>query len=141
MSKSVTVGPYQNGKARYELRVSEADGEIGMYKSLLQDTATREENLKSDALPEEQRIDLRLIGRRIHHTMIYPALIAASEPVNGFDEWPIPFDECIKLPEPFLIEWEDKVFTANPHWKPKPPETKADVDELEKKVPRSSPKS
>lgn len=141
MSKKAEIVTYKNGSKVYSVRVLEADGEIGMYRSMLASQAEREENAIFAALPADKLADLRMIGRRIAHTMIYPALVAASEPVSGFKDWPLTFEQYIHMPEVFLAEWEEKVFAANPHWKPKPPETKADVEEQEKKVPRSSPKS
>jgi len=135
--KSVTVGPFKNGKATYELKVLEADAEMGMYRTMLQETAIAEEQ----ALMKDGATDLRAVSRRILHTLMYPAMIAASEPVSGFDEWPITFDEYRKLPEPLIIEWEEKVFSLNAHWQPKSEPTKQEVEEQEKKVLDSSPKS
>lgn len=140
---TVTVGPYKNGKATYEVKVSQATAESGMYRTILQEKAYEDVADENTANPIEmdKPIDMRVMARRILHTVIYPAMIAASEPVNGFKEWPISFDEYAKLPEPFIIEWENAVFEANPHWTPKKPETKAETDEQEKKVPDSSQKS
>ena len=134
--KSETVGPFKNGKATYELKVFQADAEMGMYRTMLQESAIAEENAR-----KEQDTDLRSVSRRILHTLLYPAMVAASEPVKGFDEWPITFDEYRKLPEPLIIEWEEKVFTLNSHWQPQQQKTKAEIEEQEKKVPDSSPKS
>ena len=140
MSKPVTVGPYQNGKAVYEVRIVQADAEIGMYRTMLQENAIAAEDLALKNAPEGAT-DLRSVSRRILHTVLYPSMIAASEPVQGFKTWPISFEEYAKLPEPFIIEWEEKVFTLNSHWQPQTIPSKAEIEEQEKKVPNSSPES
>lgn len=138
MTKTLKVGPYKNGKATYTLRVSEADAEMGMYRTLLQEEAIAAEN---DLALDGQGLDLRAASRRILHTIMYPAMIAASEPLSGFKDWPISFEEYKKLPEPLIIEWEEKVFTLNAHWQPRAESTPAEIEEQEKKVPSSSPES
>ena len=118
---------------KYKIKVVEADAETGMLRTILQEDAIAQENVAGGSNP-----DIRAVSRRILHTILYPAMIAASEPIKGFESWPISFDEYRKLPEQLVILWEEKVFGLNKHWQPV---NNVDTGEQEKKVPNSSPKS
>jgi hypothetical protein len=114
----------------YELTIGIADAESGMYRTLLIEQAQSEEAELKDA-------DLKALSRRLLHTILYPSMIAAVLEQKGFEEWPMPFSEFRKLPEPFVMEWEQAVFSLNGHWQPKLPEEPAKV---QKKAMKSTPK-
>jgi hypothetical protein len=117
----------------YELTIGIANAESGMYRTLLIEQAQAEEaaNIAADFAS-----DLKSLSRRLLHTILYPSMIAAVKEQKGFAEWPIPFDEFRELPEPFMIEWEQAVFSLNGHWQPKLPEEPAKV---QKKATKRSP--
>jgi hypothetical protein len=112
----------------YELTIGIANAESGMYRTLLIEQAQAEESTSLDA-------DLKGLSRRLLHTVLYPSMVAAVLEQKGFAEWPIPFSEFRKLPEPFVIEWEQAVFSLNGHWQPKLPEEPAKV---QKKATKST---
>jgi len=126
MDKVTKVVKYEG----YELTISVANAESGMYRTLLIEQAQAEESLEKDT-------DLKALSRRLLHTILYPSMIAAVEEQKGFAEWPVSFTEFRKLPEPFMIEWEQAVFSLNGHWQPKLPEEPAKV---QKKAMKSTPK-
>lgn len=114
----------------YELTITVADAESGMYRTLLIEQAQAEEAKETD-------VDLKSLSRRLLHTVLYPSMIAAVEEQKGFKEWPVSFTEFKSLPEPFVMEWEKAVFSLNGHWQPKLPEEPAKV---QKKATNSTPK-
>jgi len=114
----------------YELTIGIANAESGMYRTLLIEQAQAEEEKQKD-------VDMKALSRRLLHTILYPSMIAAVQEQKGFAEWPVPFAEFRKLPEPFVIEWEQAVFALNGHWQPKLPEEPAKV---QKKRMNSTPK-
>jgi hypothetical protein len=102
-SKTIT----QNG---YSVTVSEANVLQGVRRSFYR--------MDSEALITGEDDDaLKYIKR-----MLYPDTIAAVREQSGFDHWPLTLDEFLTLPEAFVIEIEDAVYSLNPHWKPKPKE-------------------
>lgn len=124
-TKKKTV-KYEN----YELTIGIANAESGMYRTLLIEQAQSEEAELKDT-------DLKALSRRLLHTILYPSMIAAVLEQKGFAEWPVPFGEFRQLPEPFVMEWEQAVFSLNGHWQPKLPEEPAKV---QKKAMKSTPK-
>jgi hypothetical protein len=114
----------------YELTIGIANAESGMYRTLLIEQAQAEE-------AEQKDVDMKALSRRLLHTILYPSMIAAVQEQKGFAEWPVPFGEFRKLPEPCVIEWEQAVFALNGHWQPKLPEEPAKV---QKKRMNSTPK-
>lgn len=64
----------------------------------------------------------------------YPACIASTITNKGFEEWPIPFEKFLELPEVFVSEWERKAYELNPHWMPELPSATEEEEEA-KKVP------
>ena len=124
-TKKKTV-KYEN----YELTIGIANAESGMYRTLLIEQAQSQEAELKDA-------DLKALSRRLLHTILYPSMIAAVLEQKGFAEWPVPFGEFRQLPEPFVMEWEQAVFSLNGHWQPKLPEEPAKV---QKKAMKSTPK-
>lgn len=53
--------------------------------------------------------------------MIYPSLIAAVKSHEGFESWPVSYQEFAMLPENFVVEWEQATFDLNPNWRGTPP--------------------
>jgi hypothetical protein len=104
----------------FELTIGIADAESGMYRTLLIEQAQAEEKELKD-------MDMKALSRRLLHTILYPSMIAAVIEQKGFAEWPVSFGEFKKLPEPFVMEWEQAVFSLNGHWQPKLPEEPAKV--------------
>lgn len=47
---------------------------------------------------------------------LYPAIVAGTVQAEGFDTWPISFDEFLDLDEQFAQEWGEAIFKLNPHW-------------------------
>lgn len=47
---------------------------------------------------------------------LYPAIVAGTVQAEGFDTWPISFDEFLDLDEQFAQEWGEAIFELNPHW-------------------------
>ena len=103
----------------YTVTVRPATVAIGMYRSVLINQAVQEEGEPGEG-------DLLVFSRRILHTMIYPSLIAATVKQEGFDHWPLTFEEFQELPEQFEAAWETAVYNHNQHWKPKVPPTEAE---------------
>jgi hypothetical protein len=56
----------------------------------------------------------------------YPDLVAAVTYQEGFENWPLTFNEFTALPDALVLAWEDLVYKVNPHWNPagQPLETK-----------------
>lgn len=65
----------------------------------------------------------------------YPALIAGTVETEGFENWPLTYDQVAQLPEQWGADWEKAVFELNPHWIPEI----RDV-ELKKKETKSAKK-
>jgi hypothetical protein len=104
---------YQDESMTVRLVVRPANTQIGMLRTLLIDTARQEERARG----ELQEGDLNELSRRILHTIVYPALIAATIEHEGFETWPLPFDQFIELPEPLEAAWEEAAYALNPHWR------------------------
>lgn len=96
--------------------IAEATVLIGMRRTRLRVAAG--ETTETD-------IDLRIL-----HLMTYPDLIAAVVEQSGL-EWPLSFDDFCQLPDKFVSQWEQAVYSLNPHWLPDYGETQ------EKKQPTS----
>lgn len=121
---------------KYHLEISSSTAEVGIYRTLLAERVVEEEN----ALGEAPVGDLKKISRRILHTILFPAMIACVTAQSGFESWPPSFDEFCKIPEHFEMEWEEKTFRLNPHWKPQIP-SEAQMEAYRKKVTSSTPVS
>jgi len=84
--------------------VSEATVLLGMKRTRMRVAAG--ETTETD-------IDLRIL-----RLMTYPDLMAATIGQSGFDEWPISFEAFCLLPDMFASNWEQAVYSLNPHWLP-----------------------
>ena len=80
------------------------------------------------------------VAEYVQLLLIYPALIASVTDHQGFETWPVSFDEFLDLPEPFVLEWDAATFELNPHWSPKMP-TKEEIKKLQKKVTATTSES
>jgi len=98
---------------------------MGIFKTILEQQAQEDEDKAAVANPVDPN-DLRRVSLRVLHLMMYPALVAAVTTQEGFDHWPITFDEFRTLPDELIIRWEEAVGKVNPHWRPKVVETKAE---------------
>ncbi len=129
ISKKTRVVEY----SPYKVVVSESSAEIGFYRTVLADSAFQEESLKDLDVS-----DLKALSRRLLHTMLYPAMIASVIEHEGFDSWPITFEEFANLPETFEARWETATYELNPHWRPQDLEDSS-KEEDQKKVTKATP--
>ena len=124
---------YNDDGLNVTLKITRANGESGTYRTLLMEQAREQENGKDIGN------DLRRLGNYLTHLFVYPSLIAAVDEAQGFAEWPLSFEDYLKLPEAFLMAWEAKVWELNPHWQPKAPgEEQAQSEADQKKAPGSA---
>ncbi len=98
LPKTITV----SHKKRLYVTVGEATVQTGIRRQQL----AREARANAPADFEHQLLRL----------LVYPDLIAATVDTAGFDSWPIPFDDYLQLPEQFAYDWEQAVYSLNPHW-------------------------
>lgn len=114
-SKTVEYGAYS-------VSVAEATALQGMRHTILKDDMISRVSEDDDpALIYLKRI-------------FYPALISAVVEHSGFEFWPISFEEFLKLPDSFVVEWERATYDLNPHWQPgyqpaKPEEKKEPISD------------
>lgn len=107
------VVTYQDDDLVVELTVSQATILIGLTRTRLK--------------VEQSKVEEDNPDRRILRMVTYADLMACTVEAQGFDTWPISFDEFAELPEQLAIVWEDIVYRLNPHWLPgaNAPEKKA----------------
>jgi len=111
------------------LVIRKASVKQGLQRELLIDQLVRETEAKD--FEKMGLLDLSLFNLQ---RTLYPSLIAAVSEAQGFDTWPIPFEEFIELDEDFVVLWEKVVFELNPSWMITFPTTPDEIRELEKKV-------
>lgn len=101
MERSKTIS--RNG---FSVTVTEANVLMGTRRGLAQLQAF-------ERLEGEDDLALKIIKGTT-----YPNLIGAVEDSSGFSEWPVSLSEFMELPESFVVEWEQAVYSLNPHWQP-----------------------
>jgi hypothetical protein len=96
----------QDGDREYTVKLARATAHKGMTRSIMA--------YKSHGVNKEDPDDARCTLRAI----TYPDLICSTQEATGFDEWPVPFDTFLNLPDEFVEAWERGAYTVNPHWNP-----------------------
>jgi hypothetical protein len=96
----------QDGDKEYTVTLARATAHKGMKRSIMVYKA-RQANQED---PDDARCTLRAIT--------YPDLICSVQEANGFEEWPVPFDTFLELPDEFVAAWERGAYIINPHWNP-----------------------
>lgn len=109
--KTISV-EYQDDDLDIKLEIGEANVRMGMHRSLLIDKVTADLERSGNGASE----DLEKAALDLLAVKFYPAFIAGVISHEGFDHWPVTFEEYIELPEMLCIKWENAVFTLNPHW-------------------------
>lgn len=97
------------------LVIGKADIRMGLRRSLMIE--------KQQSLLEEKLVGLEnaldMWAEASMRTVMYPSMVMSVVRQEGFDEWPIAFEEFASgIPEEFAITWEETVFKLNPHWIP-----------------------
>lgn len=100
--------------------ISEATVHLGMKRTRMRVAAGE---------TTEPDIDLHIL-----RLMTYPDLMAATIEQIGFEEWPLSFEAFCALPDVFASNWEQAVYSLNPHWLP----DYASQSDEEKKEPPTS---
>lgn len=115
---------------------------MGISRSLLIEGQKALWEKEKDDLVDQGFDLLGLFAQQILRTQMYPSLIAAVTKQEGFNTWPIAFEEFMELPEELGIKWEEAVGKLNPHWAPEiPPETQEELEEARKKAMNGTPES
>ena len=86
---------------------------MGMQRTILTEQARQ--NQKGQGEPDAPQADA--LAGAVIAVMIWPALVAATVEHEGFEHWPVSSDELMDLPEAFVTEWEQAVYSLNPHWR------------------------
>jgi hypothetical protein len=119
----------------YRLVVRSANVEVGFIRTMMRNKTIEEDKARG----ELQVDDLPELSRRVMHTQIYPSLMAAVIEHEGFDHWPLTFEEFYDLPEGIEPLWEAAVYELNPHWLPGQKEvTEAEKKDLNDNGPKQS---
>lgn len=131
MSTINKVIEYKDDDLDVRLTINRATVRIGMMRTLLQEKArVAAHGRKPETVPDDDLLGESELWVQI---ALYPSLIAATTEATGFEDWPLSYDQFMELPETLAMEWESAVFELNPHWRPKLPETDAELEEVKKK--------
>jgi len=131
MSTINKVIEYKDDDLDVRLTINRATVRIGMMRTLLQEKARVAAHERSpEAITDDELWNDIELWSQIN---FFPSLIAATSDAKGFEEWPPTYEQFLELPELLVMEWESAVFELNPHWRPKLPETDAELDEVKKK--------
>jgi hypothetical protein len=126
MSTSKVI-EYKDGNLDVKLTIVKSTVRIGMMRTLMIEKAKIPDRSDGqEALAQEADFFVS--------AFLYPSLVCAVGEQAGFDHWPITADEFMELPEMLEYEWEKATFELNPHWRPKIPETKPEIEQAKKKV-------
>ena len=115
--------------------VGPATVEMSMYRTFLanqEEKAARNgkvEGLEGESVPK----DLMQISIDFLRTVYYPMFVSAVKDQEGFDHWPISFDEYRRLPEALGDVWEKAVMRLHPEWFKKLNDAGAEITKEEKK--------
>ena len=95
---------YEKDDFKAHIVVSEATVLIGARRTVLRNTRAR----------KDERTEEYIVRALIYPDLASPVLECE---INGKTGAPT-FEEFLRLPEPFSIQWEDAVYRLNPHWLP-----------------------
>lgn len=107
---------------------------MGMRRSLLIEEQRKHVEQYKDENPELLALDY--LALELLRVQMYPSLVAAVISQEGFEKWPITFEEFLELPEELGIKWEAAVGELNPHWIPQAP---VELEEARKKAMNGTP--
>lgn len=138
------VVTFETEDRKYSVTISEASVRMNLKRTLLIEEAQRVHDTKV-ALDEARSHRKKVISTStddaiqdqvdsIIRFFLYPSLVASVIHQEGFDHWPITFEEFCELPDQFEVLWEEATFEINPHWKPDLEMTDEERSELRKKA-------
>lgn len=108
----------------YSVTVSEATVQNGIMRTVLAQRVADEERNKTYNSSEESMLAAVKVA-------VWPSLVACVVEQNVSEEWPIPFEKFIALPDEFVGKWLEAVRSLNPHWFPESTGNRA--EEVKKK--------
>lgn len=104
MKLTQKVIEYKDDDIAVTLVLSRASGYIGFLRGTLISEAIEANKTETD-------------NRKVYlHRFVYPDCIASVAKAEGFEVWPILFDDFIELPEQLVNQWAEAVNLLNPHW-------------------------
>jgi hypothetical protein len=115
--KTRTIEYELDGRA-IKLVFSQATSRMGMHRSVLMEEELRKasEELSDSQEGTLEDFSLLEIAEKILRTVYYPSTMAGVISQEGFDEWPISYEEFANWPEDLGIETEKVLSELNPHW-------------------------